>query len=49
VGKGYLIDTNVVICYLDNKLPRYAMGIMNVIVDDTPNISIIAKNEVLRF
>ena len=49
MGKGYLIDTNVVIGYLDNKLPKYGMSIMNKIIDDTPNISVITKIEVLRF
>jgi predicted nucleic acid-binding protein len=49
VGKGYLIDTDVVIGYLDNKLPSYGMDRMNAIIDDTPNISVITKIEVLRF
>jgi predicted nucleic acid-binding protein len=49
VGKGYLIDTNVVIGYLDNKLPSYGMDRMNAIIDKTPNISVITKIEVLRF
>jgi predicted nucleic acid-binding protein len=49
VGKGYLIDTNVVIGYLNNKLPMQGMGVMNTIIDDTPNISVITKIEVLRF
>jgi predicted nucleic acid-binding protein len=49
VGKGCLIDSNVVIGYLDNKLPAKGMEIMGVIIDDTPNISVITKIEVLRF
>jgi predicted nucleic acid-binding protein len=49
VGKGYLIDTNVVIGYLDNKLPKQGMEVMNAIVDETPGISVITKIEVLRF
>ncbi|MFI5140675.1 MAG: type II toxin-antitoxin system VapC family toxin [Sphingobacteriales bacterium] len=49
MGKGYLIDTNVVIGYLDNKLPAHGMMLMHAIVDDTPNISVITKIEVLRF
>jgi predicted nucleic acid-binding protein len=49
VGKGYLIDSNIVIGYLDNKLPSHGMKLMNPIIDDIPNISIITKIEVLRF
>jgi predicted nucleic acid-binding protein len=49
VGKGCLIDSNVVIGYLDNKLPKKGMELMNIIIDDVPNISVITKIEVLRF
>jgi predicted nucleic acid-binding protein len=49
VGKRYLIDSNVVIAYLDNKLPRKGMQWLNAIIDGTPNISVITKIEVLRF
>jgi predicted nucleic acid-binding protein len=49
VGKGYLIDSNVIIGYLDNKIPYHGMLLMNTIIDDLPNISIITKIEVLRF
>jgi predicted nucleic acid-binding protein len=49
VGKGYLIDSNVVIGYLDNKLPIHGMASMNAVIDDIPNVSIITKIEVLRF
>jgi predicted nucleic acid-binding protein len=49
VGKGYLIDSNVVIGYLDNKLPESGMKFMHAIVDETPNISVVTKIEVLRF
>ena len=49
MGKGYLIDSNVVIGYLDYKLPKNGMDIMNTIIDDVPNISVITKIEVLRF
>lgn len=44
-----MIDTNVVIGYLDNKLPVTAMKLINTVVDDTPNVSVITKIEVLRF
>lgn len=49
MGKGYLIDSNVVIGYLDNKLPIHGMETMNKIIDNVPNISIITKIEILRF
>jgi len=49
VEKRYLIDSNVVIGYLDNKLPEHGMALMNPVIDDIPNISIITKIEVLRF
>jgi len=49
VGKGCLIDSNVVIGYLDNKLPVKGMEMMDIVIDDIPNISIITKLEVLRF
>ncbi|MEC3881402.1 type II toxin-antitoxin system VapC family toxin [Parapedobacter sp. 10938] len=49
MGKGYLIDTNAVIDYLDNKLPASGMTFMHKIVDNIPNVSVITKIEVLRF
>jgi len=49
VGKGYLVDSNVIIGYLDNKLPAYGMNFMHTIIDEVPNISVITKIEVLRF
>ena len=48
MAKGYLIDSNVIIGYLDNKLPNYGMKLMHSIVDKIPNISVISKIEVLR-
>jgi predicted nucleic acid-binding protein len=49
VGKRYLIDSNIVIDYLNNELPGNGMVLMNDVVDDFPNISIITQIEVLRF
>ena len=49
MGEGYLIDTNIVIGYLNNKLPIEGMSMMHDVIDDTPNISVITKIEVLRF
>jgi len=44
MGKGYLIDTNTVIDYLDNKLPE-ANSIL--IDENTPRISVITRMELL--
>lgn len=49
MGKEYQIVTNVIIGYLDNKLPVAGMHFMNGIVDSTPSISVITKIELLRF
>jgi predicted nucleic acid-binding protein len=49
MGKGYLIDSNIVIGYLDNKIPEKGMDFLNVIIDEIPNVSVITKIEVLRF
>lgn len=49
MGKGYLIDSNIIIAYLDNKLSSTAMEMMNEIIDNIPNISVITKIEILRF
>jgi predicted nucleic acid-binding protein len=45
----YLIDSNVVIDYLGQKLPATAMHFMNGIIDAVPNVSVITKIEVLGF
>jgi predicted nucleic acid-binding protein len=45
----YLIDTNVVIDYLGNKLPASGMDFMNTVIDAVPNISVVTKIEVLGF
>lgn len=47
--KKYLIDSNVVIDYLSQKLPSKSMDFINGIIDATPNISVITKIEVLGF
>ena len=49
MGTGYLVDTNVVIGYLDNKLPLYGMSAMHLVIDERPIVSVITKIEVLRF
>jgi predicted nucleic acid-binding protein len=49
MAKGYLIDSNVIIAYLDNKLPQHGMQFVSSAVDNIPNISVITQIEVLRF
>lgn len=44
-----LIDSNILIGYLDNKLTEKGMIFMNDVVNTTPNISVITKIEVLRY
>jgi predicted nucleic acid-binding protein len=45
----YLIDTNVIIDYLGQKIPLSGMDFMNTIIDNIPNVSVITKIEVLGF
>jgi predicted nucleic acid-binding protein len=45
----YLIDTNVIIDYLGQKLPPAGMEFMDQIIDNVPNVSVISKIEVLGF
>lgn len=49
MGKRYLIDTNVIIGYLDNQIPQQGMKFLNELIDDEINISVINKIELLRF
>lgn len=49
MGTEYLIDTNVIIGYLDNKISTAGMEFLSSVVDETPAISIISKIELLRF
>ncbi len=48
-SKGYLIDSNVVIDYLSNKLPASGRSFMDNLVDTRPTISVITKIEVLGY
>ena len=43
------MDSNVIIDYLDNKLPAAGMSFVSEIVDKIPNISVISQIEVLRY
>ena len=49
MGTKYLMDSNVIIDYLDNKLPIAGMNFMSEVVDKIPNISVISQIEVLRY
>ena len=46
---GYLLDTNVVINYLDTSLPLAGMQLLNTIVDEEPIVSVVTKMETLGF
>jgi toxin FitB len=47
MGKGYLIDTNVLIGYTGNLLPEKGYTFVSDIIDEQFNISVINKIEVL--
>jgi predicted nucleic acid-binding protein len=49
MGTKYLLDSNVIIGYLDEKLPPEGMAFVSEIVDKVPNISVISQIEVLRY
>ncbi len=49
MGQKYLIDSNSVIDYLGEKLPKRGMSFMHPIIDAVPTISVITKIEVLGF
>jgi len=49
MGTKFLMDSNVIIDYLDNKLPVAGMDFVSEIVDKIPNISVISQIEVLRY
>lgn len=45
----YLLDTNVIINFLEASLPENAMSEMKIIVDNRPQVSVITKMETLGF
>ena len=49
MAQKYLIDSNILIGYLDNRLPEEGMVFMNRVVNAIPNISVITKIEILRY
>ena len=46
---AYLLDTNIVIKYLNASLPKAGMDFLNTIVDAEPMLSVITKMETLGF
>ena len=49
MGTRYLIDTNIIIDFSENRLPLNAKPFLAEIIDKEPNISIINKIELLGF
>jgi hypothetical protein len=45
----FLIDSNILIGYLDRRLTEKGMKFMNKVVNAIPNISVITKIEILRY
>ncbi|MFY8036180.1 MAG: type II toxin-antitoxin system VapC family toxin [Cyclobacteriaceae bacterium] len=49
MGSGYLIDTNIIVDYLNGNLPTPAKLFLRKVVNDTPKLSVISKIEILSF
>ena len=49
MGQRFLIDSNVVIDYLNGVLPLSGMNLVNNIINDLPLLSVITKIEILSF
>jgi predicted nucleic acid-binding protein len=49
MGTACLMDSNVIIDYLDNKLPSTGMTFMSSVINNIPNISVISQIEILRY
>ena len=49
MGKGYLIDSNVLIEYTGDLLPERAYSFVSGVIDEQFNISVINKIEVLGY
>ena len=47
MGPKFLIDTNIVIYYLEGTLPASGMAFLDTVIDDEPFISVITKIELL--
>ena len=49
MGSGYLIDTNIIIDYLNGNLQPPAKLFLRKVVNESPKLSIISKIELLSF
>ena len=49
MGTQYLLDSNTIIGFLDNRIPYKGMMLVSEVVNVVPNISVISKIEVLRY
>ena len=49
MGKGYLLDTNAIIYYIDGKIPSHNFDFMTNIIENEPKISVITEIELLGF
>jgi len=49
MGKGFLIDTNVIIDFSEGRFGRLQMEHIEKVLNNTPNISVINKMELLGF
>lgn len=49
MGKRYLLDTNVILDYMGNKLPANGKKLIAQIIDEEINLSVINKIELLGF
>jgi len=49
MGTQYLLDSNIIIGFLDNRLPYKGMMFVSDVVNAVPNVSVISKIEVLRY
>jgi predicted nucleic acid-binding protein len=49
MGKRYLLDTNVVLDFMGNKVPANAQKMISTIIDTEINLSVINKIELLGF
>lgn len=49
MGKKYLIDTNAIIDFSENKLSSQSRAFLSQILDDEPCISVVTKIELLGF
>jgi len=49
MGTQYLLDSNTIIGFLDNRLPYKGMMFVSEVVNAASNVSVISKIEVLRY